>query len=158
MSRLARRLWSLASLCGALLAAAPAVAGPQPWIEIASDPRPPFDLVAPAPGAVLAAGSTVEFAWVARPGFDRFAGIDEWEAFLSVDGGASYPVRITPHLDRDLRRVLWRVPALPSRDARLMLRFGDEGRETAYFLPHRFIIAGTSGAQAAPAGVTLGRG
>ena len=39
---------------------------------------------------------------------------EEWEAFLSFDGGATYPVRITPHLDLELRRVRWQVPAIPT--------------------------------------------
>jgi hypothetical protein len=66
---------------------------------------------------------------------------DEWEAFLSLDGGATYPVRITPHLDRTLRQVTFRVPNLPTRNGRLLLRVGDEHREIAFELPERFTIA-----------------
>jgi len=67
--------------------------------------------------------------------------VEEWEAFLSLDGGATYPVRITPHLDQDLRRVRFQVPPIPTADARILLRFGDERRETAVELPERFAIA-----------------
>jgi hypothetical protein len=58
-----------------------------------------------------------------------------------LDGGATYPVRITPHLDRDLRRVTFKVPSLPTGNARLLLRVGDERRERAFELPERFTIA-----------------
>ena len=102
----------------------------------------PVRLLAPAVGEPLRAGSFAELAWEPQAPFDRIGGIDEWEAFLSLDGGAHYTVRITPHLDRDLRRVLWQVPAAPTRDARLLLRFGDERREIALEMPQGFVIAG----------------
>jgi hypothetical protein len=98
-------------------------------------------LEAPRAGETLRAGDTVELAWAPR---EPFAGTDhaeEWEAFLSFDGGATYPVRITPHLDLELRRVRWQVPAIPTSDARLLLRFGDERHETRVELPQRFAIA-----------------
>lgn len=100
----------------------------------------PVQLVAPGPGATLRAGSTAELEWQALAPLGRL-GIEEWEAFLSFDGGATYPVRITPHLDRDLRRVRWQVPGIPTQDARLLLRFGDEREETYLELPQRFAIA-----------------
>jgi len=98
-------------------------------------------LEAPRAGETLRAGDTVELAWAPR---EPFAGPDhaeEWEAFLSFDGGATYPVRITPHLDLALRRVRWQVPAIPTDDARLLLRIGDERHETSVELPQRFAIA-----------------
>jgi hypothetical protein len=125
-----RRLSRLAApilLAWAALAAAPAMA----------DGAPPIRLVAPRAGATLAAGSTAELEWTPDA---RLAGVEEWEAFLSLDGGATYPVRITPHLDQDLRRVRWQVPPIPTPDARLLLRFGDERREVFLALPQRFAI------------------
>jgi hypothetical protein len=106
---------------------------------------PAVQLVAPRAGATLAAGSTAELEWAP---FAKLAGVEEWEAFLSVDGGKTYPVRITPHLDQDLRRVTWQVPSTPTPDARLLLRFGDERREVSVELPHRFSIVSS------PAGAT----
>jgi hypothetical protein len=97
-------------------------------------------LVAPRAGATLAAGSMAELEWAPLEPFARFSRVEEWEAFLSLDGGATYPVRITPHLDQDLRRVRWQVPSFPTADARILLRFGDEHRETAVELPQRFSI------------------
>jgi hypothetical protein len=105
---------------------------------------PPVRLAAPRHGAILQAGGLAVLAWEPLSAFDRLARVQEWEAFLSLDGGAHYPIRITPHLDRDLRRVLWQVPRIPTRDARLLLRFGDEQKETVFELPERFAISGTA--------------
>lgn len=98
----------------------------------------PVRLVSPAPGAVLRAGSTAEIAW--EPLARLEPGVEEWEAFLSLDGGETYPLRVTPHLDRDLRRVRWQVPPVPTAEARILLRFGDERQETYVELPQRFSI------------------
>lgn len=95
-------------------------------------------LTAPADGAVLTSGSLAEVAWeeVAFPPYS-----EEWEAFLSVDGGRSYPLRITPHLDLRLRRFSFQVPPFPTQDARILLRFGDEKREEIEVdSPYRFAI------------------
>jgi len=101
----------------------------------------PVELVSPRPGATLAGGSEADLEWAPLEPFVQLTGVEEWEAFLSFDGGRTYPVRITPHLDRDLRRVRWQVPGIPTNDARLLLRFGDERRETYLRLPQRFSIA-----------------
>jgi hypothetical protein len=101
-------------------------------------------LEAPRVGDTLQAGDTAELAWEPREPFARLDALgqaEEWEAFLSFDGGATYPVRITPHLDVQLRRVRWQVPAIPTTDARLLLRFGNERNETSVELPLRFAIA-----------------
>ncbi len=107
----------------------------------------PVRLVSPSAGATLTAGSTVALEWAPLAGI---AGAEEWEAFLSLDGGKTYPVRVTPHLDLDLRRFEWRVPAVSTPSARLLLRFGDERRETEVELPYRFAIVPSP----APAPVT----
>jgi hypothetical protein len=102
---------------------------------------PPVRLMAPRAGTTLAAGSTAELEWAPLGSFQQLSKAEEWEAFLSLDGGATYPVRITPHLDEDLRRIRFQVPPVPTTDARILLRFGDERRETAVELPQRFSIA-----------------
>ncbi len=101
----------------------------------------PVRLEAPRAGATLRAGDTAELAWEPFSHPEALGRAEEWEAFLSFDGGATYPVRITPHLDLALRRVRWQVPAIPTNDARLLLRFGDERHETTVELPQRFAIA-----------------
>jgi len=68
------------------------------------------------------------------------AGADEWEAFLSVDGGAHYAVRLTPHLDASIRAFRFRVPNVSTRDARILLRTGDEEHERIISVPRSFAI------------------
>jgi hypothetical protein len=120
----------------------------------------PVRLAAPLDGGVLQEGSLAELAWEPLAAFAALEQSEEWEAFLSLDGGAHYTVRITPHLDRDLRRVLWQVPPTPTTDARLLLRFGNERVEAAFELPQRFTIAGPPAPRAGLAldRVALGRG
>ena len=115
-------------------------------------------LTAPRAGAELAAGSLAAVEWEDPP-----PGAVEWEAFLSLDGGRTYPVRITPHLDLAIRRFHFQVPAFPTRDARILLRFGDERRELEVEAPQRFAIAPggiAPGTTAWPADlkITLSRG
>jgi hypothetical protein len=95
-------------------------------------------LVSPAAGNELVAGSMATIWWeeLALPEHTV-----EWEAFLSVDGGRTWPLRVTPHLDISIRRFSFRVPDLPTRDARILLRFGDERREVGMEAPQRFSIA-----------------
>jgi hypothetical protein len=131
--------------------ALPAVASPEPAPA-------PVRLIAPAAGMVLQAGSLAELEWAPLEAFGDLKPVEEWEAFLSLDGGAHYTVRITPHLDIDLHRVLWRVPAVAASDARLLLRLGDERQETSFEIPGSFAIAGPAVASLEPSRVVLGRG
>ncbi|HSY47931.1 MAG TPA: hypothetical protein VLC46_03890 [Thermoanaerobaculia bacterium] len=85
------------------------------------------------------AGSTVPIAWDAE---SVPAGIEEWEAFLSVDGGKSYPIRITPHLDESIHRFNWIVPSLPGAEVSILLRFGDEREERELPFAGRLRITG----------------
>jgi hypothetical protein len=135
------RLLVLAWLTWAVLALAPA--------GFARETGVPIRLVAPRAGATLAAGSTAELEWAAGSGLAGVPHVEEWEAFLSLDGGATYPLRITPHLDQDLRRVRFQVPPIPTPDARVLLRFGDERHETAVELPGRFAIAASPALESA---------
>jgi hypothetical protein len=150
MLRPLKAVLAVAWLAGAGL---PLAAAPGPARLPAS---PPAALVEPRAGLALVAGETATLEWapgtIGTPG-DGWT--DEWEAFLSVDGGAHYAVRITPHLDRDLRRATFRVPDLPTGDARILLRFGDERREVALELPQRFAIVRPPGAER---GLTLAAG
>ena len=137
--RLPRRLGL--AVCGALLALG--LATPGAFAAGAGfAEEPPVRLLSPVAGTALVAGSQAELEWTPLDAFSRLPAAAEWEAFLSLDGGATYPLRITPHLDQDLRRVRFRVPDLPAADARILLRFGDERRETAVALPARLSIAG----------------
>ena len=47
------------------------------------------------------------------------------ELVLSIDGGLSFPIRVSRELSADSSGVRWRVPALPTQRARLAIRTGD---------------------------------
>src|SRR5512142_2404949 len=80
----------------------------------------------PPSTATLRGGSTAVIAWSAD---DLGRDVEEWEAFLSVDGGHYYAARITPHLDVSIHQFRFTVPNVATRDARILLRFGNERNE-----------------------------
>jgi hypothetical protein len=137
-----RRVRRCCRLCrlaiGLALFGSPTLAAPFPPASGAALAR----LVVPADRAVLAPGGVAWLAWEPLADLAVLGEIEEWEAFLSLDGGRTWPLRITPHLDLDLRGFAWRVPELPAADVRLLLRFGDERREHELVAPQRFSIAG----------------
>jgi hypothetical protein len=94
-------------------------------------------LHAPYEGEVLRGGARATVSWSA-PELPRFA--EEWEAFLSVDGGKYYGYRITPHLDLDQRQFTFDVPNFETESARILIRAGDERREIEIELPQTFVI------------------
>lgn len=96
-----------------------------------AEPRGVIEWLSPRAGEPWTAGSSVVLAWRPGPEFARLGAAEEWEAFLSLDGGVHYPIRLTPHLDVHLRRFTAILPATagPAENARLLLRFGDEQDE-----------------------------
>jgi hypothetical protein len=112
-------------------------------------------VVAPAQGATLRGGSYVELRWSAT---ELPAEAEEWEAFLSVDG-TYYAFRVTPHLDIDLQRFTFRVPNVDTRNARILIRAGDEQRETQFEQAGSFSIVRDSRVElAVPGLLQSGRG
>lgn len=100
-----------ALLCAGLfaaLAAHPTRAGAEP--RVLDLPR------------VVHVGEIIEVRWQGVP---REA--DEMELLLSLDGGRHFDQHISPEMDPRLGVYRWRVPDLPCADARLMLRYGEEG-------------------------------
>jgi hypothetical protein len=63
------------------------------------------------------------------------------ELLLSLDGGRHFTVRVTPDLEADRGSYAWRVPPLPSGDARLAVRVNLDGREVLGGVSARFRIA-----------------
>jgi hypothetical protein len=112
-----------------------------PWIAMiaGSAVAAPISLTAPSGGATLRGGSLEVLAWSAEGPLPPMT--EEWEAFLSIDGGAHYAFRVTPHLDVARRRILWLVPNVDTGDARLLLRIGDERRERSFELPGTYTIS-----------------
>ncbi len=125
-----------AALLLAVPAATPAMAEP-----VAA----PLALLLPADGVTLYGGDVATLHWEATPAMAA-GQAEEWEAFLSLDGGRTFSRRITPHLDIALRTVAWQVPNTPTDDARLLIRVGDERVETEIALPARLRIAARSAA------------
>lgn len=117
---------------------------------------PDVELLRPAPGEALAGGSEAIVEW--RPNGPLDPTIVEWEAFLSFNGGEYYAVRITPHLDLSRRRFAFTVPALPTAEARILLRFGDEEHEVGVEVPRLFSVLPESLPRAARALPALDRG
>jgi hypothetical protein len=120
-------------------------------LEIEELASSPVELTAPLEAAELVGGSTAEIAWRPLGHFAALVDAEEWEAFLSVDGGRTFAVRLTPHLDLAVRRFTFSVPDLPSADVRLLLRFGNEREERAVRHPGVFrIVRATAIGTAAP--------
>lgn len=121
----------------ALLAAALALAAAG-----AARAATPLELVAPRAGGTLVGGSSVLLEWRAT---DDGVEFEEWEAFLSLDDGRSYPFRLTPHLDARHRRVVVDVPPYPTERARFLLRYGDEREERSVEVPGLWRIVASPG-------------
>jgi hypothetical protein len=92
------------------------------------------------PGNVHA-GDTITLTWRGSAG-----SADEMELLLSLDGGRHFDVRVSPECDPRRGQWRWRVPNLPSADARLAIRVGDERGERLASVSARFAIVGAEGA------------
>jgi len=97
----------------------------------------PLGLAAPRAGDVLNGGGFATIQWSADA-LPPHA--EEWEAFLSIDGGKYYAFRITPHLDLGIQHFDFVVPNVDTRNARILIRTGDEKRETLFEIPDHFTI------------------
>jgi hypothetical protein len=116
----------------------------------------PVRLVAPASGVTLRGGSFAELRWAAG---QLPPSSEEWEAFLSIDGGKYYAFRVTPHLDIDLRRFTFVVPNVDTRDARILIRTGNEVRESHFESRGSFtIVRDPAAEQGLPRVLQFGRG
>jgi len=86
----------------------------------------------PGRGETLVPGSIVEIRWTAACESDAAATEreeDEAELVLSLDGGMTFPIRVSTEISPCASRVAWRVPALASSQARLGWRTGEAERE-----------------------------
>lgn len=142
MNRPHRHAILLAALLLATFVARPATAGaPVPPSAGEDTTGKLVELVSPAAGATLLAGSSIVVEWEPGSALAALPRAEEWELFLSLDGGRTYLARLTPHLDLTVRRVTVRVPELPSSDVRLLVRVGDERDEREQVLPGRYRVA-----------------
>ncbi len=83
----------------------------------------------PGAGERLSPGSRVEIRWSSDCERENERQADEAELVLSLDGGITFPVRVSTEISPCASRFSWLVPALASSHARLGLRTGDEERE-----------------------------
>jgi hypothetical protein len=115
----------------------------RPLLAIALFALAPFaragtlSVVAPAAGATLRGGSFAELRWTSA---QLPPSAEEWEAFLSIDGGKYYAFRVTPHLDIAMRRFTFLVPNVGTHDARILIRTGDEVHESHFEARGSFTI------------------
>lgn len=108
-----KRSWGAAALLAAALTSVPAFAA-----EAGSFAASPA-------GGRVHAGEIVPLSWTldASEMGDR----DEMELVLSLDDGATFPIRVVARLEAGDGGARWRVPALPTEHARLAIRAGDDG-------------------------------
>jgi hypothetical protein len=104
-------------------------------------------LISPTAGQILVPGQQVRVEWkTVLPRVDL--SWCELELYLSLDGGASFAFRITPHLDPRATFFYWNVPNLPTNTAVLDIRFGCEGTYPESYSPQpasTFAITQTAG-------------
>src|SRR5438067_13322037 len=73
-------------------------------------------LISPTAGQVLYPGQQVKVEWNATIPKTNAGGC-EMEIFLSLDGGRSFTVCLTPHVDPKMRYFYWNVPNTPTNAA-----------------------------------------
>jgi hypothetical protein len=90
-------------------------------------PPPSFipRLISPTAGQILYPGQKVRVEWVTSGGV-AYPLWCEMELWLSLDGGQTYTMRITPSMDPNTRFFYWTVPNTPTNSAILDIRFGCE--------------------------------
>jgi len=95
--------------------------------RISGPRRESYDASLPVPivdaAGLLRGGQTVVVHWEARHS------IEECELLLSIDGGRTFELRISPELEGDRSHYAWRVPNLSAHDARIRLRARVRGHE-----------------------------
>ena len=113
----------------------------------ADGPKYAARLLSPTLGQVLYPGQQVRVEWkTVLPNIDL--SWCELELYLSIDGGATFPFRITPQLDPRAAFFYWTVPNMPTTAAVLDIRFGCEGSYPESYRPQTaspFIIAPSPG-------------
>ena len=83
-------------------------------------------LISPTAGQVLYPGQKARVEWRSVLPPINLAGC-EAEVWLSLDGGRSFTMCITPVMDPKAQYFYWTVPNLPTNTAVLDIRFGCEG-------------------------------
>jgi hypothetical protein len=100
--------------------------------------RPKVRMTSPQRGDVFTPGQVVTIAWeyVDANGFPFDPTWCEQEVFLSLDGGQSLALRITPGLDPKVRSYEWTVPNAPTQRAVLDIHYGCEADSFPHEVPN----------------------
>ena len=100
-------------------------------------------LISPTVGQVLHPGQQIRVAWKSTlPNINL--GACEMEVWLSVDGGRTFTMWISPWLDPNAKYFDWTVPNIPTNAAVLDVRFGCEPGYPETYAPQpgsTFVIA-----------------
>jgi hypothetical protein len=83
-------------------------------------------LISPKAGAVLVPGERVKVEWKTTLPNPINLSWCETELWLSIDGGKTFPMCITPLMDPRVTFFYWTVPNMPTKTAILDVRFGCE--------------------------------
>lgn len=83
-------------------------------------------LISPTAGQVVYPGQKVRVEWRSVLPPINLAGC-EAEVWLSLDGGRTFPMCITPIMDPKAQFFYWTVPNFPTKTAVLDIRFGCDG-------------------------------
>jgi hypothetical protein len=101
-------------------------------------------LITPRAGQVFYPGQEIRIEWKdTLPSVQYFSGC-EMEVWLSLDGGRTFQMCITPILNPKTTYFDWTVPNTPSNAAVLDIRFGCEGFYPESYSPQAastFVIA-----------------
>jgi len=89
-------------------------------------PKPKISMLFPKAGEAFSPGQKVRIAWNVDLSPKINLSWCEQEIFLSIDGGKTFPYRITPELSPSSREYVWTIPNLPTDQAVLDIRFGSE--------------------------------
>jgi hypothetical protein len=112
LSRSPRLVWTIV-LAGLLFGGSALASGRE---------RPEPRLILPGSHEVQA-GQVVALEWTAADD------VSELEILLSLDGGRTYPIWVSPRLAPESRRFVWRVPPCGGKSLRMRIRFQRDGRE-----------------------------
>jgi len=85
----------------------------------------------------VAPGQEIVLRWSDLP-----PAVEEVEILLSLDGGRSFPIRVSPELDVKESAFRWRVPGVGAAQAILRLRLGTAQRELEGPQSRTFRISG----------------
>lgn len=117
---------------------------------LAIPPPPPSfypTLISPKAGQILYPGQRVRVEWQqSNPAVNKWPSYCEIELWLSLDGGLTYTIPVTPSIDPNATFFYWTVPNTPTNSAVLDIRFGCEPFYPEGFNPQvasTFVIANT---------------